>query len=257
MRDRLSNSPISDLLTFSENLGIWECENFLLDGAVGKSSLAYWAAHTLHFYLQIEGKQPYTAEERFPDVKNLIVKGLKAAGFTRQSEEIKNCAKEEELNAILIRQYTEESSLYYEVNSLLRRGHHAEDVSAHPLVPWIAHLNAVIRNEPEHLDVAFRGAALTSETIAKYVPGQQFVWASFTSLSTRVDNCLTGNVLFRVYPKSAISEYGKRAPRVIAQYSQFPDELEVILPLGCAFRVTRNERVGSSHEIDLDLYDHW
>lgn len=257
MRDRLSTSPLSDFLTLSKNLEIYECENFLLDGAVEKHELAYWAAHTRHFHLQLNGKQPYTCEDKFPDVCALIAGGLDAAGFVRQCRDILACNDEKSMNATLIGQYTEECSLYYQVNALLRKGHHGEDIGAHPLVPWIAHLNAIIRNEPEYLDVAFRGAAFVTETIEKYVPGTQFVWASFTSVSTRVEACLDGNVLFRITPKSGMSLHGKRAPRLISRYSQFPNENEAILPLGCAFRVIRNEKVGASHEIDLDLYDHW
>lgn len=257
MRDRLSSSPISEFLTLSENLEVYECENFLLDGVVEKHGLAYWAAHTLHFHLELDGKKPYTAEEHFPAVRDLIASSLDAAGFVRQGREVKACSDELAMNAFIIGQYTEECSLYYEVNALLRKGHHGEDVSAHPLVPWIAHLNAIIRNEPEHLGVAFRGAAFVTETIEKYVPGQQFVWASFTSVSTRIDACLDGNVIFRIQPKSGISMHGKRASRLITHYSQFPEEDEAILPLGCAFRVIRNEKVGPRHEIDLDLYDHW
>lgn len=64
MRDRLSNSPVSEPLTLSENLGIFECENFLLDGLLEQKPVAYWAAHTLHFYLQLAGKKPYSAEAK-------------------------------------------------------------------------------------------------------------------------------------------------------------------------------------------------
>jgi len=99
---------------------------------------------------------------------------------------------------------------------------------------------------------------MSDEAAAQYQLGLQFVWASFTSLSTREVNCLGGNVLFVVTPQSPMSEYGKRAPRKIARYSHFPDEEEVLLPLGCAFRVVGNkQRSDGQRQIDLALFDHW
>ena len=88
MRDRLSKSPLSEPLTLSENFGIYECENFLLEGAVTSPARAYWAAHTMNFYFQIEGAAPYTAGDDFPQIMKEVCEGLAAAGFDDQAAEL-------------------------------------------------------------------------------------------------------------------------------------------------------------------------
>lgn len=256
MRDRLSRSPVSELLTLTENLEIYECENFLLEGAVVDEVSAYWAAHVAHFYFQVSGEDLYSAGDHFPDLRNRVVDGLSDAGFTVQARELAALADEVAFNRHVIRQYTKEDPLYSAVNRLLRRGHREESIAKHPLVPWISHLNVAIRTQAEVLKTCFRGADMDASTISEYRVNRMFVWSSFTSLSTDRGQCLDGNVLFVVTPRSAISEHGKRAPRAISHLSAFPEEAEVLLPLGCAFKVTTTRREGGRTVIHLDLFDH-
>ncbi|EGQ9697102.1 ADP-ribosyltransferase domain-containing protein [Vibrio parahaemolyticus] len=260
MRDRLSKSAVSELapLTFSEDLSFWECENFVLETAVTKHKFGYWAAHVLYLQLILAKEEnPYSSREEFPKLKCLILDGFEECGFTQQHEEIKLCNTEEELNKTVIQQYTDETPLYSKVNNILREGNLGSDVGGHPLVPWILHLNAILRKEEEYLGTVYRGAQLTKSDIDEYVKGEQFVWSSFTSVSQSRENCLDGNVLFIIHPRSSLSTYGKRAARKINQYSYFPEEEEALLPIGCAFRVESNKEVlPGKFEIELALYDH-
>ncbi|MFC4930920.1 ADP-ribosyltransferase domain-containing protein [Massilia sp. GCM10023247] len=260
MRDRLSKSSVSEVapLTFSEDLSFWECENFVLETAVTKHNFAYWAAHVLYLPLYFDkSKDHYSAQNDFPRVKDLILHGLKSHGFDIQHDEISACKSEAEMNKTIIQQYTAASDLYSRVNELLRMGNLGKDVGDDPLVPWILHLNAILRKEEEHHGVVYRGSNMSRSDIDKYVVGEQFVWSSFTSLSMNRLNCINGNVLFTITPKSSLSTYGKRAARIISHYSYFPEEEEALLPIGCAFRVEGKRKVaGNKFEIDLALYDH-
>lgn len=258
MRTRMSKSKVSDLLTLSENFEIYACENFLLEGAVTPST-AYWGAHTLHFYMQVSGRlaEAYQAQDAFLKVRELVATGLTESGFPIESRQIATCNTEGDLNRQVVRQYTSDSGLYERVNGLLRQGHSDVSISHDPLVPWICHLNASIRLEEEYPSTSYRGTELSESDIAKYQPGVMFVWASFTSVSTKIDACLDGNTLFTIRPVSALSEYGKRAPRLIDHLSDFPEENEALLPLGCAFRVVSNQKEGFHTRIDLELLDHY
>ncbi len=260
MRDRLSKSAVSELapLTFSEDLSFWECENFVLETAVTKHDFAYWAAHVLYLQLYFDKSDDhYSSKEEFPKLKQIILDGLEHHGFTQQYAEIDLCSTEAELNKTVIQQYTDETPLYSKVNSLLRMGNLGNDVGGDPLIPWVLHLNAILRKEEEYLGTVYRGAQLSKNDLDKYVIGHQFVWSSFTSVSKTEANCLGGNVIFKIVPKSSLSTYGKRAARVINQYSFFPEEEEALLPIGCAFRVESNKETKSGkYEIELALYDH-
>ena len=247
---------MSELLTLSENFEIYECENFLLEGAVVDRTSAYWAAHVAHLYFEASGEDPYTAGEHFHAVRRRVVDGLSDAGFTAQARELAGAADEVTFNQQVMRQYTEEDPLYGAVNSLLRRGHSDESVANHPLVPWISHLNVVIRTQSEVARACYRGTKMDASTVSQYEVGRMFIWASFTSVSTDRDRCLDGNVLFIITPRSALSEHGKRAARAISQFSAFPEEAEALLPLGCAFKVVSRQREGDKTVIDLDLLDH-
>lgn len=256
MRDRLSRSPVSELLTLTENFEIYECENFLLEGAIVDEASAYWAAHVAHFYFEVSGEDPYTAGEHFQAIRSRVVDGLHDAGFTSQACQLAAAADEVAFNQQVMRQYTEENPLYGAVNSLLRRGHSDETIASHPLVPWISHLNVAIRTQPEVVQACFRGTEMDASTISQYELDRMFVWASFTSVSQDRNRCLDGNVLFIITPRSALSEHGKRAPRAISQFSAFPEEAEALLPLGCAFKVVSTKRERGKTVIELDLFDH-
>lgn len=256
MRQRLSTSPVGPPLTYADNFEIYECENFLLEGAVDQTWKAYWAAHVMHFHFQVAGQNPYTAGADFFRMRELVTYGLERAGYSTEAARLASASDEASFNRIAISQYTADSDLFEQVNRLLRQGHADTSIAQHPLVPWIAHLNAVIRNEREYPGTSFRGAELTAVQQAQYVPGQMFIWTSFTSLSMSQSACLEGNTLFEVTPRSALSVHGKRAPRVIAAFSEYPEEEEVLLPVASAFRVVSNETSAGRTRICLDLLDH-
>lgn len=257
MRSRLSKSPVGAPVTLTDNFEVYEYESFLLEGAIDEPWKAYWAAHIADFAFRVEARNPYTTGDGFEKIRELIAEGLNRAGYSAQASYLRRLESEASFNRAVIAQYTADTALFEDVNSILRRGHSDESISTHPLVPWIAHLNATLRNEAEFGATAYRGTDLSPLQSAQYTVGKLFIWTSFTSLSMSRAACLEGNTLFKVTPRSAISEHGKRAARVIAPYSEHPEEEEVLLPVACAFRVASRESVADGRTvIGLDLLDH-
>lgn len=261
MRNRLSSTPVGKKLTYSSDISLAECENFILESAIEDNSFRQWLAHLIHFRLQITNEpDPYSVGDEpgeFDRLKELIVTSLYNSGYETQSSELSLARNEVELNQAIIAQYTDEQGLYNEVNDLLRDGHQGDDIGKETLVPWILQLNAAIRREAEYTKLSYRGANFSDEDISKYNVGDMFIWAPFTSASKSKENCLEGNVLFEFKPVSALSEYGKRAPRDISKYSFFPEEEEVLFPICCAFRITAIEREPSKKTlIRMDVLDH-
>lgn len=261
MRTRLSDSPLGKKLTFSHNISLAECENFILESAITENSFRQWLAHLIHFQLQItQEPDPYSIGQdinEFYSLRDVLGRSLAAAGYPSQASQVDLCVTEIELNRLIIQQYTSNEGLYRDANLLLRDGHSGRDIGKEPLTPWILQLNAAIRQHDEYLGISYRGAKFTREEIEIYKPGEMFIWAPFTSASKSKKSCLGGNVLFEFRPVSPLSEYGKRAPRNIAALSLFPEEEEVLFPICCAFRVTSRENMGGGQTvIKLDVLDH-
>lgn len=261
MRTRLSESPIGKKLTYSHDISLAECENFILESALEANSYRQWLAHLIHFRLQIMREPaPYSVGPDIKDffsLKELIQHSLEDAGYSSQAFQIKTATTELDLNNAIIEQYTSSENLYRDANLLLRDGHSGRDIGKDSLTPWILQLNAAIRTRDEYMKVSYRGAKFTREEIKLYNPGDMFIWAPFTSASKSKESCLAGNVLFEFHPTSPLSEYGKRAPRDISEVSMFPEEEEVLFPICCAFRVTSKESVGAGQTlIRLDVLDH-
>lgn len=261
MRTRLSESPIGKKLTYSEDISLVECENFILESAVESNSFRQWLAHLVHFRLQImQEPDPYSVGDEpgeFEKLKDLIADSLHNSGYTLQSDKVRISKNENELNASIISQYTDESGLYNEVNLLLRDGHQGRDIGKEPLVPWILQLNAAIRRQEEYTKASYRGARFTEEDLKMYRVGDMFIWAPFTSASKSKDTCMDGNVLFEFKPVSSLSEYGKRAPRDISMHSYFQEEEEVLFPICCCFRITSIEANENGKTlIKMDVLDH-
>lgn len=261
MRTRLSESPVGKKLTYSQDISLAECENFILESAVEKISFRQWLAHLVHFRLQIMREpDPYSVGDEpgeFEKLKKLVSDSLDASGYTTQAEEVRLSKTEDDLNASIISQYTDESGLYNEVNLLLRDGHHGRDIGNEFLVPWILQLNAAIRRQDEYTRISYRGANFTDEDLAHYKVGDMFIWSTFTSASKSKENCLEGNVLFEFKPVSSLSEYGKRAPRDISKYSYFQEEEEVLFPICCCFRITEIvNNVNGKTIIKMEVLDH-
>lgn len=251
----MARSAVGQPLTLSENFETYEYESFLFEGLIDESWKAYWAAHSAFNFLL--GDDDYSSLECFSQMQQLVTNGLQCAGYGSMANDLSTAPDETEFNAISIGQYTSESTLYERVNALLRKGHDGISIAKDPLAPWIAHLNAILRREEEYLHTAYRGADLTASEVAEYKPGRLFIWTSFTSMSKRRECCLDGNTLFEITPRSSISMHGKRAPRSIAHFSDFPEEDEVLLPLAAAFRVESREATGTHRTIiKLTLLDH-
>ena len=260
MRTRLSESPIGTKLTYSQDISLAACENFILESAVEENSFRQWLAHLLHFRLQVmDEPDPYLVGSEpgeFERLKDVILRSLENSGYKMQAEEIRLAQTEDELNACVISQYTSESGLYSEVNLLLRDGHQGRDIGKEPLVPWVLQLNAAIRRQDEYTKVSYRGANFTNDDLKLYSVGDMFIWAPFTSASKYKENCLDGNVIFEFKPVSSLSEYGKRAPRDISMHSYFQEEHEVLFPICCCFRITSIETDGNGKTIiKMDVLD--
>lgn len=260
MRERISKSPVGKLLTLSQDVGIYEYENFLLEGALKLYPFPHWLDHLvpLHVQLSTQYKEnAFQSGDNFLALREALVSTLKIAGFYQFAEFILAANDEKSLNGIILRQYTEETPLYAQVNSLLRQGHAGSDISNSPLAPWICQLAAALRTIPEFTGASFRGTQMDEQDLSEYQVGQIFIWAPFTSASKNIEACLGGNVIFELVPVSAISERGKRAPRDISSYSSFPDEEEVLLPMCCAYRPTSISKKDGVCWIRAEILDHY
>lgn len=260
MRDRISKSPVGKLLTLSEDVGIYDCENFLLEGAIQRYPFPHWLDHLVPLHVQVSAQYQETAfqaGEDFQSLRETLGTTLSTAGFAQFAETILATTNEHSMNSLIIRQYTEETPLYVEANRLLRKGHEASDVSDSPLVPWICQLAAALRTIPEFSGVSYRGTQMDERDLSEYQVGKIFIWAPFTSASKNFEACLGGNVIFELVPVSAISERGKRAPRDISVYSSFPDEEEVLLPMCCAYRPTSISKKDGVSWIRAEILDHY
>ena len=247
-RDRMSRQPVGSPLSLSEYTGMVFEEPIILHSTAHRLKFKHWAEHIYSYFGLFSDEEPlYTCEERIDILIDEISKGLKLVGFYIQSEEISNIKTEDELNKVIIRQYTEDSGLYIKVNELLRWCHNYQvepileeniiEKYENPLAPWILQLNSAIRREPYYEKISYRGTNMSEHEISMYKENEIFVWASFISASKSKEVCLGGNVLFEIFTESAMSINDKRFPRDISRLSEFPDEEEVLYPIACAYRV--------------------
>ena len=244
MRDRMSKSPVGELLTLTDDISLYDCENFILEGAANRYEFAHWFDHLVPLFTKLTKdyrERSYSCGSNFTSLREVVSNGLKKEGFVIQGNELLSAINEEALNKEIIAQYTDETSLYSEINKLLRAGHTGDDVSFSGLTGWICQLAVAIRQHAEFPKVSSRGTILSKEDVQKYSPGTTFVWAPFTSASKDINSCFGGNVIFKLKPVSALSERDLRSPRDISSLSVYPGEQEVLLPMCCAYRVTSNE----------------
>ena len=101
---------------------------------------------------------------------------------------------------------------------------------------------------PEYLTV-HRGANLTAEDLAKYVPGNEVTEPRYTSTSASSDKAFKGNTQFAIMGKSG---------RDISFCSKYPDEREILFPSNTPFKVLHREKVENTtlivlKEIDKEL----
>ncbi|NEO85306.1 MAG: hypothetical protein F6J87_13815 [Spirulina sp. SIO3F2] len=76
--------------------------------------------------------------------------------------------------------------------------------------------------------IVHRGSNLPPEVVDKYEPGQEVTEEAFTSTSTAAESAYQKNTKFEIYSKN-----GKE----IKNYSQYPNEKEVVFPPGTKFKV--------------------
>ena len=257
-RDRLNTAPVGPLLTFTQDIGYYDCENFILESAIAKyNGFPNWLAHLATIELAFsEHQDVYGMGDNFQRIKNIVISGLRKSRFDVQANRLENIHEEEGFNAELIRQYTD-NGLYHEVNRVLRHGHFGDDVGNHDLAPWILQLNAAIRRLPEVPGNVYRGTSMSGKDLHQYTKGQIFIWSSFASFSRSEEKCFGGNVLFQMRGVSGLATRDKRAPRDIAPFSVLPDEQEVIMPICGAYRVNEVAEKNGRFVIDCDILDHY
>lgn len=268
MRKRLSIQPVGEPLTFSDYVGMVFEEPIVLHSISKRLNFPHWIEHLYSFLAYASKELPsYSCEiNRFDELKFEIIKGLNNHGFSQQANEILDVKSEHELNRVIIRQYTEETELYYKVNETLRKCHNYQtnhevaegnvEQYESSLAAWILQLNSAIRKEPHYKEKSYRGTFLSNEDIAKYVEQEIFVWGSFISASKSKAACLGGNVLFEIFTESAMSLNDKRFPRDISQLSDFPEEEEVLYPIACAYRVRYIKKEKNITTIGIVTVDH-
>lgn len=246
-RDRLRTAPIGDNLSYSKYINMVFEEPLILHDFAQKNQFYHWIEHLGSFEKYLTGNNPsYSMNTNFNEVKSLIIDGLTKSSFERQSQEIEKASNEEELNNTIIKQYTEDTNLYLEVNQNLRNCHLFQDETIEEsdlslyhfdLAPWILQLNTAIRHQPHYEKVAYRGTNLKKEQLKLYKEKEMFVWAPFVSASKSKEECFDGNVIFEIFTESTMSLNDKRFPRDISKLSSHPEEKEVIFPIACAYRV--------------------
>jgi hypothetical protein len=262
-RERLNKQPIGKLLTFTDYIGMVFEEPKILQNTVSKYKFDHWVEHLNSFYAYVSKQPPtYTCIDRFDLLQQIIAEGLYKANYLYQSKEVQNSKNEDTLNKVLIRQYTEETNLYHEVNYILRECHHSQlmgidgDESNTFLAPWILQLNTAIRRQPAFEKVAYRGTNLKKEEIDLYKDNEIFIWASFISASKSLKACVGGNTIFDIFTESSMSLNDKRFGRDISLLSVTPEEEEVLFPIACAYRVHYKKVIGGVTRIGIATVDY-
>lgn len=237
-----------------------EHETFLLEEALDSEPFAHWSAHLRSFWGWYEEAPNYHPDPGdYPALREMIALGLSSAGYPDFAMDLHTVHSVEDLNARLFLQYTAESRLYPEVNSLLRTAHAGEDLKTHPLKPWILQLNSAMRLCPLYEGVAWRGVRMSENDITQYACGRMFEWASFVSATREreVAEEYRPNVLFEISPWGSHSLYGKRNAYDIAAHSIHPAEHEVLFPVACTFRVKSIERERHRTHIRIETVDQY
>lgn len=237
-----------------------EYEDFILEESVGDVSFPHWTAHLREFWGWYEEEPEYCAAEAdVPLIRETISDGLWAAGYRDFARDIAAAESDAAINSTLFAQYTTQSNLYGEVNTLLRTAHSGASLRGHSLVPWILQFNCALRLQPIFDGVAYRGADMTNADVDQYQPGLMFEWAGFISASKERETALDfrGSALFDITPWGSYSMYGKRNSFDIARYSVLPGEQEVVFPIACTYRVTNVQKDGRRTLISLQSIDQY
>ncbi|MBZ9887312.1 hypothetical protein LB559_05055 [Mesorhizobium sp. BR1-1-3] len=217
-----------------------EYENFIVPRNVEAVPFQHWTAHLRSFWGWYADPPDYAASPN--DLPKLIVQisnGLAASGNAEFAKQVLACTDDASLNRAIISQYTADTTLYEQINGLLRTAHDGGALHSSPFAPWILQLNAALRQKRAIEGPVFRGALISEAHLATYTPDLLFEWASFISATPDLDVAteFDGNVLFEIKPSGSHALYGKRNPYDVSEDSVFPDEFEVIFPIACTYRV--------------------
>ncbi|MEW2914940.1 ADP-ribosyltransferase [Leisingera sp. JC11] len=237
-----------------------EYEGFVLEPTVEEVPFRHWSEHLRTFWGWHE-KEPNFAISKtdLPSVKQTVSKGLFDAGYTDFANEVMGCSSGKAVSNTVVHQYTEETTLYSTVNSLLRSVHAGENIRKHSLSPWILQLNSALREQNTVDHTVYRGAKMKTSDIAEYTEGRLFHWASFVSTSRCREKAVAigTNVLFEIEPWGSVSMYGKRNPYDVSALSAYPEEEEAVFPIACTFRVQKISRTSELTEIRVRSIDHY
>jgi hypothetical protein len=237
-----------------------EYEDFLLGDAIGGVPFSHWTAH-LRFFWGWYSEEPdfNCAEGDLSHLQQAISEELHTAGYPDLAREISAAGSAAAINTTIFAQYTNETSLYGEVNAALRQAHTGASLRGHPLSAWMLQFNSALRLRSDFDGPAYRGVYMTSNDIDQYQLGLMFEWAAFVSASKYRDTALDyrGSVLFDITPGGSYSMYAKRNPFDIAEHSTFPGEQEVVFPIACTYRVTNIRKDGRRSLISLETVDQY
>eukprot|EP00746_Dinoflagellata_sp_MGD_P010190 gnl/MRDRNA2_/MRDRNA2_120958_c0_seq1.p1 gnl/MRDRNA2_/MRDRNA2_120958_c0~~gnl/MRDRNA2_/MRDRNA2_120958_c0_seq1.p1 ORF type:complete len:372 (-),score=79.88 gnl/MRDRNA2_/MRDRNA2_120958_c0_seq1:8-1123(-) len=159
----------------------------------------------------------------------------------------------------LVQAYTAESPIYHKMNLALRNDD-AEVMKK--LAGYIWELREVFLTDginqitQPHTGTLYRGISFPSpeDDIKNYKKDEKFAWPAFTSTSTDRNAALNfGNIIFeiRCYPLDGLFEDDKPefAPAGVSQWSQFPQEAEIIFPPNTEFRVVNIQYPGEDNDL--------
>jgi len=163
----------------------------------------------------------------------------------------------------LLQIYTS-NKVYAKLNSCLRNDNaDYMKISA----GYIHELREVFRTDKSILEF-FHGTAyrrihvsIPAVFVKNYEKDGEFVWSSFTSTSvnkkaTEVFGIGSKGILYEIMCSANIDgKKAKYAPADIAQYSDFPQEAEVLFPPHVKFRIVNVKRKGEGYEVQLETVE--
>src|SRR5689334_7876328 len=97
-RDRLSRSPVSEPVTYTPDVNVYENESFILDEVIELHGFPHWVAHLVALELNLRNEpDPYLCGAEFPKLRDVVAYALKRSGYPGQAKEVESAATENEL----------------------------------------------------------------------------------------------------------------------------------------------------------------
>jgi hypothetical protein len=182
-RARLALDATPSLLhTISQGGVDHEREGFVFGAAVENIPFSHWSAHQRSSWGWYSEEPDYHPEaHEIPALKDLIANGLLSAGYDNYADDIRRAVDADQINAIIIKQYTS-ADLYNFVNQTLRLAHGEVSLENHPMIHWMLQFNCAMRIQPKYDGISYRGARLENPELEQYVPQLMFSWAPFIGI---------------------------------------------------------------------------